>query len=266
MTCYDGSMDNYYEKEQQVILEKIQSVESNYHELSKGEELEEIIRAFLVKNLPKLYGIGTGFIVDSFTGKSSRQLDIIIYNAQTTVPLKNYDKFQVYAIENVVAVISVKKRLKKKSELYIKGTGHIDNLASAKEKRKNIGGQSVYPPICVAFTYLYEDDISSTEEYLRNKALSADPKFLLTHEAYINGVNGELIEFPKVLMPDMLCFLDKGIIVPRPQWRFLNKKEPVVINSVDSALKDFFFMLLSMMNERNSRTYTTNLWSYYERV
>src|SRR5215510_13211423 len=106
-------MDNYFEKEQQVILEKIQSVEKNYHELSKGEELEEIIRAFLVKNLPKLYGLGTGFIIDTFSKETSRQLDIIIYNAQTTVPLKNYDKFQVYAVENVVAVISVKKYLDK---------------------------------------------------------------------------------------------------------------------------------------------------------
>jgi hypothetical protein len=259
-------MANYYEQERQVMLEKVKSVEENYHELSKGEELEEILKTFLVKNLPATCGIGTGFVIDTFSETTSKQIDIIIYHKPFTVPIKNYDTFQVYAVENVIAAISVKKRLRRKSQLYTPKTGHIDNIASVKQKIKNIHGQSVYPPIGIAFTYLYDGSLINTAEEIIAKGIAAEPTFLNTGEQYIlNALTGEPTFQQTTYLPDLFCFLNKGIIIPRPQWRFMmQNRRPVAMEN--DTLKNFFFVLLSMIEERMDRSYQANMWAYAKRV
>lgn len=76
----------------------------------RGTGREEALKAFLAEHLPKRYGIGTGFVINS-RGDESKQLDIVIYDANVC-PVFAVDKqHNAYPIEGVFAAIEVKSTL-----------------------------------------------------------------------------------------------------------------------------------------------------------
>ena len=95
------------------------------HKGEDGRFVENLIRSFLVKHLPKELEVLTGFIVRPAvkTGKSNRsrkkeadqhstQLDIIVYNsAQYPVYLRS-EETVIVPPEGVISIISVKKTLR----------------------------------------------------------------------------------------------------------------------------------------------------------
>ena len=79
------------------------------HKGAKGEGREEIVKRFLKEYLPKSFGIGSGFVIDS-TGRSSLQQDIVIYDVAKCPILYDLGS-QVFPVEGVYAVIEVKSNL-----------------------------------------------------------------------------------------------------------------------------------------------------------
>jgi len=78
----------------------------------EGEYLETILVNFLRTYLPKKFTIGRGYIMND-KGETSLQQDIVIYNAENYVLLKNTEGFQVFPIECVYATVEVKSTLSK---------------------------------------------------------------------------------------------------------------------------------------------------------
>lgn len=82
------------------------------HKGKKGEAVENIVKKFLRDYLPENLGICSGEVLDS-KGNHSRELDVIIYDAQKTPIFFKSEDSQVIPVECVYAVIEVKTLLNK---------------------------------------------------------------------------------------------------------------------------------------------------------
>lgn len=82
------------------------------HNLTKGQNAEEVVRKFLRKHLPLSIGVAQGQLVDT-AGNSSKQLDVILYDTSRTPILfsSNEEGSQVIPVEGAIAVIEVKTKV-----------------------------------------------------------------------------------------------------------------------------------------------------------
>lgn len=76
----------------------------------KGASFEEVFRTFLRAYLPATLDVSTGIVVDS-TGRSSRQLDVIISDAAKTPIFYRSGDTRVVPVEGVYSVVEVKANL-----------------------------------------------------------------------------------------------------------------------------------------------------------
>jgi len=96
------------------------------HPGMKGAGSEQLIRTFLRKYLPQRYRIGQGKVVDC-QGTESRQVDVMIIDSATAVPLYVDDENWIMPIESVYATIEIKTTLSSKSM-----SDAIDNMLSVR--------------------------------------------------------------------------------------------------------------------------------------
>jgi hypothetical protein len=102
---------HYFEAVSKQMSAQVRAVSASLrHAGMKGASNEEIIRGFLRHYLPGRYALGQGKIVD-FSGKESKQVDIIIFGATNAAPLYVDDINIVIPIESVYAVLEVKTTL-----------------------------------------------------------------------------------------------------------------------------------------------------------
>lgn len=78
----------------------------------EGEFLEKLLLSFLVSYLPKKASVGRGYVMNS-EGHRSLQQDIVIYDPNNYVLLRDTEGFQVFPVECVHATIEVKSTLTK---------------------------------------------------------------------------------------------------------------------------------------------------------
>jgi hypothetical protein len=102
---------------------------------SKGESIEEIVRKFLQEYLPKNLAISSGMIVDS-NGNSSKQIDIIIYDALKTPIFFKSGHIQVLPVECVYSVIEVKSMLNK---------DELEKIFANMDSVRNLEKKAYYP-------------------------------------------------------------------------------------------------------------------------
>lgn len=81
------------------------------HQGVKGAVLELLISQLFKPLLPADIGVGTGQIIESYSGKMSGQIDIILYNKAILPPILVDDKLGVFPIESVLYTIEVKTTL-----------------------------------------------------------------------------------------------------------------------------------------------------------
>ncbi|MCC4273311.1 DUF6602 domain-containing protein [Marinomonas communis] len=81
------------------------------HQGVKGSVLELLISQLFEPLLPADIGVGTGQIIDSYSGKMSGQIDIVLYNKAILPPILVDDKLGVFPIESVLYTIEVKTTL-----------------------------------------------------------------------------------------------------------------------------------------------------------
>ncbi|AKC71361.1 DUF6602 domain-containing protein [Pandoraea oxalativorans] len=104
------------------------------HQGVKGAVLEILVGQLFRPLLPADIGIGTGQIVESYTGRLSGQIDIILYDRSILPPILLDDKIGVFPIESVLYAIEVKTTLT------------ASELASAHESAKDLQMNFGYLP------------------------------------------------------------------------------------------------------------------------
>lgn len=81
------------------------------HSGVKGRILEILIGNLFAPLLPADIGVGTGQITDSYSGKLSRQIDIILYNKAILPPILIDREVGIFPIESVLYTVEVKTTL-----------------------------------------------------------------------------------------------------------------------------------------------------------
>lgn len=97
--------------EQQVLAKQLElSMQSITHNGQMGEVNEELFIDVLRRYLPRRYGVEQGIVIDS-NGRTSDQIDIVIYDLQYTPPMLKQMSHRYILAEAVYAVLEVKPAL-----------------------------------------------------------------------------------------------------------------------------------------------------------
>jgi hypothetical protein len=94
----------------QNLLNKIDSLSSLDHNLTKGELRELFVSDVLSSFLTKQFDVGSGIIVNQKEEQSS-QIDIIIYDNRIVPPFIKEQHIGVYPAESVLGVLEIKSNL-----------------------------------------------------------------------------------------------------------------------------------------------------------
>ena len=84
------------------------------HQGVKGQVLEILLGELFRPLLPSDIGVGTGQIIESYSGRMSRQIDIVIYNKSILPPVLIDGNTGLFPIESVLYTIEVKTTLNSK--------------------------------------------------------------------------------------------------------------------------------------------------------
>jgi hypothetical protein len=89
---------------------RIHNLIGNRHQPTKGGYLEALLRRLLRRVLPDRFRVSTGFIYH-WDEQPSRQLDVVIWDAQRYSALLEEGELAILSAESVAAIIEVKSKL-----------------------------------------------------------------------------------------------------------------------------------------------------------
>jgi hypothetical protein len=172
------------------------------HSLSKGEAHEETVRQFFRRHLPNSLGVTSGQVIDSL-GASSRQMDVIIYDAQRTPILYTSDEGdkQLVPSEGVVAVVEVKSRIEASDMSDVNR-----NMRSIKDLDKSAYMPQTGPVINEVTMYGIKRDYFPTLYFL----FAYDSGRLDTLPGALSDAMGPSPVDKRI---DMVCVLSKGVLI-----------------------------------------------------
>ncbi|HUU28900.1 MAG TPA: DUF6602 domain-containing protein [archaeon] len=221
----------------------------------KGNANEETVREFLRQYLPKTLDISEGMLFDS-EGKQSRQLDIIVSDAAKTPIFFQSGNTRVIPIECAYAVIEVKafldkselekaysnmksvKTLTKKEKAFFRPDGHIQQFHTVYGKKWN------YWPI---HYFIFAYDSASMDHIINN----------------LDQLQNNDEVYQRI---DMICVLDKGVILNRWQngmFSALPNTGSCLFVSHTSKPLLFFYALISFILNQAHMDYF-NLFPYLQ--
>lgn len=237
-------MKQYFQAASKQMMAETQGiVQALRHPGMKGDAGEEALRTFLRKYLPKRYNVGQGKVVD-FTGRESKQTDIIIADAASTVPLYVDAVNMIVPIESVYAVVEVKTSLTSQSL-----SDGIANLLS-----------------------FHELELPSRHEFVRGGVVAARSVLESRPKGMIVGLNPETslpirklagrylkyVRSNKISFPVVSCctVLGNGYFFDVPGRKHARWRSEVYVsdNTGDDTLLMFFLTLLGMMDSMPDRT------------
>jgi hypothetical protein len=120
LSTSDGSqfLSQALAAEQQVLAKQLElSMHSITHNGRIGEVNEQLFIDVLRRYLPRRYGVEQGIVIDS-NGRTSGQIDIVIYDLQYTPPLLKQMSHRYILAEAVYAVLEVKPTLNRGNLIY----------------------------------------------------------------------------------------------------------------------------------------------------
>jgi len=131
--------------EQQVLAKQLElSSGSITHHGCMGEVNEQLFIDVLKHYLPRRYGVEQGIVIDS-NGRTSDQIDIVIYDRQYTPPLLKQMSHRYILAEAVYAVLEVKPSINKEYLVYAADKAHsVRRLTRTSVEIPHAGG--VYKP------------------------------------------------------------------------------------------------------------------------
>jgi hypothetical protein len=143
------------------------------HNLSKGVFRELVVDQLLRPMLPSSFGIGTGGLVDHEGGQSG-QIDLVIYNRNTSPPILFGEREGLYPIESCLYAIEVKSRLTKAALAdIVTNARKVSALAKLRcLANQNAGVQ--FDPIKAVFAFSTE---LANKVHLVDQYVAIDPDF-----------------------------------------------------------------------------------------
>ena len=123
------------------------------HEGEKGGLRERRVAELLKSILPKCFGVGSGHIIDK-QGKTSGQIDIVIYNSLYGIHFPIDDNYSLFPCECVYAAIEVKSILTASNGINTRGS--IIECIETTNKVKILQKDDMETPndiLCVVFAY-----------------------------------------------------------------------------------------------------------------
>ena len=165
-----------------------------------GTAREQIVRDFLSAHLPKRFEVSTGFAFD-YTGALSKQLDIVIYNAEICPRFEIPGGKFLFPCEAILAVGQVKSAVRSLAQF----KSALENLASVKQLDRSANG--------TAFDTQFKEALSPTTDYLHQIFT-----FLLVAGDSMNpdSLGERLLEEPFLRpiqeMPNVVVALDQYLI------------------------------------------------------
>lgn len=187
------------------IAEKMQSdfraaQKAITHSGLKGTANEETLKRFLRQYLPQVLDISGGQLIDA-GGNRSRQLDVIVSDANKTPILFESSDVRVIPIECAYAVIEVKAYLDK-AEL----EKAYHNMKSVKSLEKQAFFYKQGPIVSKKSLYGSEWGIWPMQHFV----FAFDSPGLDSVKSNLDGLQGNDPVHRRI---DMICVLDKGVVI-----------------------------------------------------
>lgn len=163
--------EEYINRKSAMLREEIRVIKPlvSAHPPTLGAFYEAVLKKFIKGFVPGEYKIGTGFVIDVDSGKSSRQIDIMVYKDDIYPPIYQDENFVIVERGMVYAGIEVKADIDTKS------------LNAAKENRKS------FEELVYGFTHWYLIVVNSKHKprtYLRAKQRVGNPTRLFVLDKY----------------------------------------------------------------------------------
>lgn len=205
----DSSLAFYLSK-----LKELESLSSliealTNHPTTVGTFRERILINYIRCFVPPMFKVKTGFIGGFNGNETSKQIDVIIYEALTSVPYYENDDFVIVRPESVVAALEVKSTLtlyQSKDSGNYEGTlmDAFANIKSASDACGNIAGY-FYGVICFDHNFKAQNiydalDSSAPQKQLGVTSIVDVPKIIcdinrfcacITHEDIFDGTSGD---------------------------------------------------------------------------
>lgn len=227
------------------------------HSVNKGAYRESALSKFLSNGrLPARYAIGSGEIVAP-TNETSRQSDLIIFNALDGISLLYDENVQVYPVECVYGVIEVKSTLTKEKLLEA-----LENIKSVKE--------------------LSTDELVTKEfapgfrtNYKRAKPFGAIFAYSLGKNS-LESLAKNLVEWEaenkNSVWPNIIAVLGEGVIThyTAEALQAINNKEintsvrPISFSYKEDTLFRFYASILDLCS--STELAPTILWRYFDKA
>ncbi len=172
------------------------------HAGMKGSSAEETLRTFLREYLPRSLDVSSGILVDA-EGRTSRQLDVIIFDAAKTPVLHRSGEDRVVPVECAYAVIEVKSKLNAK-EL----DSAFKNMLSVRALNKTAYYVRGGPILSGVTVYEHEWEIWPTNFFVF--AFDSTNPMSLMKKLDKMHLERTLPEWSRI---DCICVLDKGVIL-----------------------------------------------------
>ena len=159
---HDSAYFRSITKELNALRDRVRHFIHDRHWLSDGEWKESVVRAVLRRNLPKTFGVGSGFVVTE--DGPSTQVDILIYDNTKPILFQDGD-FVIVTSDLVHAIIEVKTRVTKADLL-----GCLEKLATL---HSHAAKSALCQPFVGLFAYEnqdcdYDDVLSALKETVGN--------------------------------------------------------------------------------------------------
>jgi hypothetical protein len=156
---------------------------------ASGQEVEICFRDFLTKRLPKKYCVEHGHIIDN-KWKPVPQIDVIIADNHEFAPfLRSNNNTCYYPIESIYAFGEVKST-------YYKDKNPINTFIKTNEKVRNLTRPK-----------------NETKNGLPSNPLFSFMFFVNSNDFEIEEVSEIYLKNDVEALPNIICFLDKGIII-----------------------------------------------------
>ncbi len=219
-----------------------------------GTAREQIVREFLSAHLPRRFDVSTGFAFDC-TGRLSRQLDIVIFDANVCPRFNIPGGKSLFPCEAIVAVGQVKSAVTGKDKL----KHAIENLASVKALDRSANG--------TAYDTRYGEKLSPSANHLHQifgfllvigDAMAPETMAdVLLEEAFSTTVSclpNAIIALDRYLV----TYCDDGGVCPNPMDA---RGVAVHTSSNPSDVLLHFYLLLGQAIEA-TRTASLSYWEY----
>ncbi|KFJ07026.1 hypothetical protein BTHE_1454 [Bifidobacterium thermophilum] len=186
------------DKSEQTLKSELEEYYSSFisHKPTAGASVEDVLKKWLRNHLPSSIGVTSGFAMD-ITGKKTKQLDVILYDAQRTPIFLSIHGVDLIPIEGILAVVEVKAHLRTHDIQTC-----IQNCLSLKQLQP-----SAYSPDA-----MYQGKITINEKIIYPKIIYS--VFAMKSDHFMaNKLNESMSGLPIDKRIDTLCYLDRGISI-----------------------------------------------------